>query len=127
VGSDTGHPVRGVLVARLVSVGLSALGLVALAYVVRASMGELLTDLGFWRLQQRRLWDVTNLLPGTDTGVTRHLWLLGLVPVAGLVLAGARRLARRSGGGSRLDPGRTLALGLCVVLLGLLQLCRSSS
>jgi hypothetical protein len=88
----------------------------------RESMGALLTDLGFWRLQQRRLWDVTNLLPGTDTGVARHLWLLGLVPVAGLVLAGARRLARRSGGGSRLGPGRTLAVGLCVVLLGLLQL-----
>jgi hypothetical protein len=88
----------------------------------KASMGELLTDPSFWRLQQRRLWDVTNLLRGTDAGVARHLWLLWLFPVAGLVLAGARRLARPSGGGSRLDPGRTVALGLCVVLFGLLQL-----
>ena len=88
----------------------------------KASMGELLTDLGFWRLQQRRLWDVTNLLPATDTGVARQLWLLGVFPVAGLVLAGARRLARRSGGGPRLDSGRTLAFVLCVALLGLLQL-----
>jgi len=88
----------------------------------KASMGELLTDFGFWRLQQRRLWDVTNLLPGTEVGVARHLWLLGLVPVAGLVLAGARRLASPAAGGCRLDHGRRVAVGLCVVLLGLLQL-----
>jgi hypothetical protein len=88
----------------------------------KATIVELLTDPSFWRLQQRRLWDVTNLLPSTDPAPARHLWLLGLVPVAGLLLAGARRLARPSAGGSRVDPGRTMAFCLCVVLLGLLQL-----
>jgi hypothetical protein len=34
IGIDTAHPVRGVHAARVLSVGLSALGLVALAYVV---------------------------------------------------------------------------------------------
>jgi hypothetical protein len=88
----------------------------------RIPMGGLLTDLGFWRLQQRRLWDVTNLLQGTDVRIARQLWLLGLVPVAGLVLVGVSRLVRPAGGGARPDPGRTVAVGLCVALLGLLQL-----
>lgn len=40
LGADTAHPVRGVLAARLLSVGLSALGLVAVAYVVQLVPGR---------------------------------------------------------------------------------------
>jgi len=82
----------------------------------------LLTDPGFWRLQQQRLWGVTSNLPGPSGILTSRLWLLGLVPLAGLLLAGARRLSRPDRGGGWPDPGRTVAFGLCVVLLGLLQL-----
>ena len=88
----------------------------------KAAMGELLTDPDFWRLQLRRMWDVTNLLPGTDPSPARHLWMLGLIPVAGLIMAGARWLARPAAGGLRLDAGRWVAVGLCAGLLGLLQL-----
>jgi hypothetical protein len=82
----------------------------------------LLTDQGFWRLQQRRLWDVADFLPGVNKGVAARLWLLGLAPLAGLLLAGARGLVRPARGGRTLDAGRATAFGLCVVLLGLLQL-----
>jgi hypothetical protein len=81
----------------------------------------LLTEPGFWRLQQRRFWDVAAILPGVRAGVSARLWVLGLVPLAGLLLAGGRRLARVRGG-KPLDPARAVAWGLCVALLGLLQL-----
>jgi 4-amino-4-deoxy-L-arabinose transferase-like glycosyltransferase len=81
----------------------------------------LLTDPGFWRTQQERLWrlEPDAVHPGP---VGRRLWLLGLVPLAGLLLAGGRWLARLVGGGRRPDRGPLVALGLCVLLLGLLQL-----
>jgi hypothetical protein len=82
----------------------------------------LLTDQGYWRLQQRRLWDVTNLLPKVHGGLVARLWVLGLVPLAGLLLAGARGLARLARGDGLPDAARAVALGLCVFLLGLLQL-----
>jgi hypothetical protein len=81
----------------------------------------LLTDPGFWYGEQQRLWGAGNLVQGADHGLARYLWLLGLVPLGGLLLAGGRWLARR-GGGRRPDPGRVVAVGLCVLLLGLLQL-----
>jgi hypothetical protein len=82
----------------------------------------LLTDQGYWRLQQRRLWDVANLLPRANGGVAARLWLLGLVPLAGLLLAGARGLVRPARGARLPEEARAVALGLCVALLGLLQL-----
>lgn len=81
----------------------------------------LLTDPGLWRVQQQRLWDVTNLVPGSDGALFRRLWPLGLVPLAGLLLAGARRLADPAPGHRWPDPGRTVALCLGILLLGLLQ------
>jgi hypothetical protein len=86
------------------------------------TMLGLLTDQGYWRLQQRRLWDVTNFLPRVHGGLVARLWLLGLVPLAGLLLAGARGLARLARGDGLPDAARAVALGLCVALLGLLQL-----
>ncbi len=82
----------------------------------------LLTEPGFWRVQQQRLWDVSYNQPRADGSLTRHLWLLGFLPVAGLLLAGARQLARPSRGGRRPDPGPLIAVALCVLQLGLLQL-----
>jgi hypothetical protein len=82
----------------------------------------LVTDLGLWRLLQQRLWGVTFNPPGTLGSFTGQLWLLGLVPLAGLLLAVVRRFARPAGERWRLEPGPTIAFGLCVVLLGLLQL-----
>jgi hypothetical protein len=83
------------------------------------SVPGLLTDPGFWYGQQQRLWrlEPDAVRPGP---VGRQLWLLGLVPLAGLLLAGGRWLARR--GRRRPDPGRLVGVGLCVLLLGLLQL-----
>jgi hypothetical protein len=80
----------------------------------------LLTDPGFWRTQQERMWrlEPDAVHPGP---VGQRLWLLGLVPLAGLLLAGGRWLARRGRGGRR-DVGRLVGVGLCVLLLGLLQL-----
>jgi hypothetical protein len=86
------------------------------------SIRGLLTEPGFWRAQQRRLWDVVSDWPSAHGSLTRNLWLLGLAPLAGLLLAGARWLARLARGGGRPDPARTVAVGLCVLLLGLLQL-----
>jgi hypothetical protein len=86
----------------------------------RGSVLELVTRPGFWGVQQQRLWGVTNVIPA-DGSVAPRLWWLGLVPLAGLVLVAGRWLARRGRGG-RPDPGRTLGFGLCVLLLGLLQL-----
>ena len=82
----------------------------------------LLTSFPFWRVQQQRLWDVTYNLPRAGEGISRQLWLLGLLPLAGLLLAGAGWLARRRRGAPRPDPGRVIAVALCVLLLGLLQL-----
>jgi hypothetical protein len=80
----------------------------------------LLTDPGFWRTQQERMWrlEPDAVRPGP---IGQYLWLLGLVPLAGLLLAGGRWLARRSRGW-RPDPGRLVGVGLCLLLLGLLQL-----
>jgi hypothetical protein len=86
------------------------------------SIRGLLSSPGFWLVQQRRLWDVTYDLSRAGSGPTRQLWLLGLLPLAGLLLAGARRLTRPARGRRRPDPGRTVAVALCVLLLGLLQL-----
>jgi 4-amino-4-deoxy-L-arabinose transferase-like glycosyltransferase len=86
------------------------------------TVAELLTDPGFWRVQQQRLWDVTNLLPRGDGSRFRRLWPLALVPLAGLLLAGGRWLAGPGWRSRRPDPGRTVAFALCLLLLGLLQL-----
>jgi hypothetical protein len=84
---------------------------------------RLLTDPGFWYGQQQRLWGAGNLVRGADDGLVRYLWLLGLVPLAGLLLAGGRWLARWARGRARRpDVGRLVGVGLCVLLLGLLQL-----
>jgi len=83
---------------------------------------RLLTSPGFWRVQQERLWDFTFDLPRTSGSLSRHLWLLGLLPLAGLLLAGARQLARPARPSTPPDPGRRVAVALCVVLLALLQL-----
>jgi hypothetical protein len=90
--------------------------------IPRGSILRLLTSPDYLRVQQQRLWDFTFDLPRADGSLTRQLWLLGLLPLAGLLLAGARRLARPPHGSTRSDPGPTVAVALCVVLLGLLQL-----
>lgn len=82
----------------------------------------MLTSPGFWRVQQQHLWDLTYDLPRAQGSLTRQLWLLGLLPLAGLLLAGARWLARPAHPSTQSDPGRSVAVALCVVLLGLLQL-----
>ncbi len=82
----------------------------------------LLTSPGFWRVQQQHLWDLTYDLPRANGSLTRQLWLLGFLPLAGLLLAGARWLARPAHSRSRSDTGRIVAVTLCVVLLALLQL-----
>jgi hypothetical protein len=81
----------------------------------------LLTDPGYWRVQQQRLWDVTNLVPRSDGALFRRLWPLALVPLAGLLLAGVRWLADPARVSRRPDPGRAVAFGLGVLLLVLLQ------
>jgi hypothetical protein len=88
----------------------------------RASVLELVAQPGFWRLQQQRLWGLTSNPSGLGGALTSRLWLLGLLPVAGLLLAGGRRLAGPRRDGWRPDPARTVAFALGVVLLGLLQL-----
>jgi hypothetical protein len=88
----------------------------------RGTIKGLLASPGFWRVQQQRLWDITYNQPGAAGGLSRHLWLLGLLPVAGLLLAAAHWLARLRRGAARPDPRRTIAVALCVLLLGLLQL-----
>lgn len=90
----------------------------------RSSKGTvlgLLTDPGYWRVQQQRLWDVTNLVPRSDGALFRRLWPLALVPLAGLLLAGVRWLADPARASRRPDPGRAVAFGLGVLLLVLLQ------
>ena len=82
----------------------------------------LLADPGLWRVQQQRLWDVTNLVPRSDGALYRRLWPLVLVPLAGLVLAGARWLADPARSDRRPDTGRTVVFALGILLLGLLQL-----
>jgi hypothetical protein len=84
----------------------------------RGTVLELLTQPGFWRVQQQHLWNVAYIPPRAGGSLTRQLWLLGLLPLTGLLLAG-ERFAR---GTRRPDPVRTTAVGLCVLLLGLLQL-----
>jgi hypothetical protein len=75
-----------------------------------------LTNPDIWRAEQVRLWDLT---PG---GLTRHLWLIQLVPLAGLLLAGAHALTRSGRARRRPLPGRTTAVALCLLLLGLVHL-----
>jgi hypothetical protein len=87
----------------------------------RGSMLELVARPGFWGVQQQRLWDATSILSQAHGSLTRRLWWLGLVPLAGLLLVAGRWLARRGRGG-RPDPGRAVGFGLCVLLLGLLEL-----
>ena len=87
----------------------------------RGCVLELLAEPGFWRSQQQRLWGVTTNLPGSGGRLSRQLWLLGLVPLAGLMIAGGGWL-RRLAGGARPDPGRAVAVALCVLLLALLEL-----
>jgi hypothetical protein len=62
---------------------------------------------------------VTTNLPGSGGRLSRQLWLVGLVPLTGLVVAGGRWLRRLSGGAGRPDPGRGAAVALCLVLLAL--------
>jgi hypothetical protein len=83
---------------------------------------RLLGDPGFWRSQQQRLWGVTTNLPGSGGRLSRQLWLLGLLPLAGLLLAGAQWTGHMIRGATRPDPGRAIAGALCVLLLGLLEL-----
>jgi hypothetical protein len=82
----------------------------------------LLTSPGFWRVQQQHLWDLTYDLPRANGSLTRQLWLLGFLPLAGLLVAWGRWLARPAHPATRSDQGRRVAVVLCVVLLGLLQL-----
>jgi hypothetical protein len=82
----------------------------------------LLGDPGFWRVQQQRLWDVTNLLPRGDGSRFRRLWPLALVPLAGLLVAAGRFVADPARRRRRPDPARAVAFGLCLLLLGLLLL-----
>jgi 4-amino-4-deoxy-L-arabinose transferase-like glycosyltransferase len=58
--------------------------------VPHGTVPELLGQPGFWRSQQQRLWGVTTNLPGSGGRLSRQLWLLGLVPLVGLLVAGAR-------------------------------------
>jgi hypothetical protein len=88
----------------------------------RGTILGVLDEPGFWRGQQQRLWGVTTNLPGSGGRLSRQLWLLGLVPLAGLLVAGARWLCRLARGAPRPDPGRMAAVALCVLLLGLLEL-----
>jgi hypothetical protein len=91
--------------------------------VPRAGVLELLGDGGFWRDQQRRLWGVTANLPGSGGRLSRRLWLLGLVPLAGLLVAGAGWLHRRARGAAPPpDPRRAFAVACCLLLLALLEL-----
>jgi hypothetical protein len=91
----------------------------------RASRGSapgMLRRIGFWLVQQSRLWDPTYDLSGMGHSPTRRLWLLGLVPLAGLVVAGAAWLRRRRAGTGHVPgPRALLAWGLGLVLLALLQ------
>jgi 4-amino-4-deoxy-L-arabinose transferase-like glycosyltransferase len=75
----------------------------------------------FWLNEQLRLWDTTFWMKNFHGSLTRRLWLLGLVPLAGLLLAGGRALVRRARGGPRPDRGRLAATALCVLLLGVVQ------
>jgi hypothetical protein len=71
-----------------------------------------------WLLEQRRLWTIVP----SSANPTWRLWLIQLVPLAGLLLAGARWLSRKARDGGRPVPGRAVAVALLVLLLGLLQL-----
>lgn len=90
--------------------------------VPHGSILGLLGEPGFWRSQQQRLWGVTTNLPGSGGRLSRRLWLLGLVPLAGLLAGGARGLTRLAHGTWRPVPGRTVVVILCLLLLGLLEL-----
>jgi hypothetical protein len=73
-------------------------------------------NLNIWRAEQVRLWDLTL------GGLTQHLWLVQLVPLAGLLVAGARALSRSGRARRRPVPGRTTAVVCCLLLLGLAHL-----
>jgi hypothetical protein len=86
-----------------------------------SSFVHILTNGNFWLQEQLRLWDITYWMRNFDGSLTRRLWLLGLVPAAGLLLTGAGALVRRSRRGPRPDRGRVAAVALCVLLLGVVQ------
>jgi hypothetical protein len=88
----------------------------------RGGVLEVLAEAGFWRSQLQRLWAVTTNLPGSGGRLSRELWLLGLAPLAGLVVAGGRWLRRLADGDRRHEPGRAVAVAICVLLLALLEL-----
>jgi hypothetical protein len=81
-----------------------------------------LAEPDFWRSQQQRLWGVTTNLPGSGGRLSRQLWLLGLLPLTGLVLAGGRWARRLVGGDGRPSQGQVVAVALCVFLVVLLEL-----
>jgi hypothetical protein len=82
---------------------------------------DTLTTRSFWVQEQLRFWDITYWMPMYQGSLTRKLWLLELVPLAGLLLAGVGALVRRARGGTRPDGGRMAPVALCVVLLGMVQ------
>jgi hypothetical protein len=66
---------------------------------------------------------VTTNLPGSGGRLSRRLWLLGVVPLAGLLVAGAGWLHRRARGAAPPpDPRRAFAVACCLLLLALLEL-----
>jgi hypothetical protein len=83
---------------------------------------HVLTNGNFWLQEQLRLWDITYWIRSFDGSPTRRLWMLGLVPAAGLLLTGVGALVRWSRRGPRPDRGRVAAVALCVLLLGMVQL-----
>jgi hypothetical protein len=93
--------------------------------VPRGSALGLLREPGFWVVQQQRLWDPSFDFIALAPSRTRSLWLLGLIPLTGLLLIGVRFLRRRRAGATRPAPGRnqlTVAWLLGIVLLALMQL-----
>ena len=103
----------------------------------RGSFVDMLAAPRYWLVHAQRLWDPSFDFPISRTSLTRWLWLLGLVPLAGLALATARRLgwagwrgrvgplAARVLGAARRgrDPGLALPAAwlLGLGLLGLLE------
>ena len=65
---------------------------------------------------------MTTNLPGSGGRLSRQLWLLGLVPLIGLVAAGGRWIRRLVGGDRRPCSGQAVAVALGVLLLVMLEL-----
>jgi hypothetical protein len=102
----------------------------------RGSTLHMLASPWYWIIQQQRLWDPSFDFKDTQGSLTRSLWLLGLIPLAGLAVALWHR--RPSGLRERLGPaaarvlaatrrgsdprfGLPVAWLLGLVLLGLLE------